>query len=223
MKKYIYIGLTILVLLIVIGWQRERIRVISDERSAYKQNTHNLLGEIEGYQTKDSLNAVSVGQLQLKLSEVNKYRAEDMKLIESLKVDKKRLQQFTTAQTQTTYELKGEFKESVVSSNRFRDEFLKADSAFNRIYKDKINSLYQDTLKCIKIHDEWFDLSGCIESNFQFTGIFENRDSLLYVEHIIPKRFWFIKWGVKERRQDIVSRNPHTKIVGAEFITIRKK
>jgi hypothetical protein len=52
--------------------------------------------------------------------------------------------------------------------------------------------------------------------------MFETRDSLLYVEYIVPRRFWFIKWGVKERRQEIVSRNPYTRIMGAEFVVIRK-
>ena len=55
----------------------------------------------------------------------------------------------------------------------------------------------------------------------KFVGQFVSRDSLLYVEHIRPKRFLFFKWGIKERKQEIVSRNPHTIIMNAEFITIR--
>jgi len=214
MKKYIYTGLTLLALLFVIGWQQKRIKTIEGERNVYKQNTYNLLDIAKRYKAIDSLNVVSVGQLELKLDEVKKFRSEDMKLIESLQVDKKRLQQITTAQTQTVYELKGELKDSIIWRERFRDEFSKEDASFD--------SIYRDTIKCISIKDKWFDMSGCIDVNFKFTGRFENRDSLLYVEHIIPKRFWFIKWGCKERRQEIVSRNPHTIITNAEFITIRK-
>ena len=103
---------------------------------------------------------------------------------------------------------------SVVWRERFRDEFSKANASFDSIYKD--------TIKCISITDKWFYMNGCIEVNSKFTGKFVNRDSLVYVEHIIPKRFWFIKWGCRERRQEIVSRNPYTIITGAEYITIRK-
>jgi hypothetical protein len=85
-----------------------------------------------------------------------------------------------------------------------------------------VDGLYTDTLKCISIHEKWFDLTGCIDAKSKFAGRFESRDSLLYVEHVVPKRFWFIRWGVKERRQEIVSKNPHTRITGAEFVTIRK-
>ena len=200
MKAKLFISSLILLLCIVVGWQREKIRVISEDRNIYRQNTHNLLNEIESYQTKDSLNVVSIGQLELKLAEVNQFRSKDMKLIETLQVDKKRLQQITTAQTKTIYELSATVRDSII----YRDNHI------------------TDTLRCINIADPWFNLNGCIDANSKFAGRFENRDSLLYVEHIIPKQFWFIKWGVKERRQDIVSRNPHTTVVSAEYITIRK-
>jgi hypothetical protein len=65
-------------------------------------------------------------------------------------------------------------------------------------------------------------MDGCIDAENRFEGMLESRDSLLYVEHIVPHRFWFIKWGVRDRRQEIVSRNPHTRIVGAEFVTVRR-
>jgi hypothetical protein len=200
MKKYIIAGLVVATLIGIIVLQRERMKVIENERTVFRQNTYSLLEEIERYQTKEKLNAVSINQLELKLSEVNKYRSENMKLIESLKVDKKRLQQITSAQTQTIYELQGAFSDSIV----YVDNFI------------------TDTLSCININEKWFDLRGCVDANSKFAGRFENRDSLLYVEHIVPNRFWFIRWGVKERRQEIVSRNPHTKITGAEFISIRK-
>ena len=200
MKTYIIIGLIITSLIGAVLWQQERIKVISAERTMYRQNVNTLMDKIVYYQTQDSLNAVSVGQLELKLSEVNKYRSDDMKLIETLKVDKNRLQKITTTQTQTIYELETHVRDSLIY----------------------IDNYITDTLKCINIKDKWFDLHGCIDANSKFAGRFENRDSLLYVEHIIPKRFLFIKWGIKERRQEIVSKNPNTRITGAEFITIRQ-
>ncbi|MCU6769802.1 hypothetical protein OCV73_12715 [Barnesiella propionica] len=74
----------------------------------------------------------------------------------------------------------------------------------------------------LEISDKWFALNGCINKNNEFSGIFENRDSLIYVEHIVPKKFLFIKWGGKERKQEIISKNLNTKILSAEYISIRK-
>jgi hypothetical protein len=184
------------------------------EKEIYRGNTVALMSDLKHYQTRDSLNAVSVDHLLLTIDEYKKYRQEDMKLIADLKVDRNRLQQITTVQTQTTYELSGIVRDSVVSGNRFTEDFQRANTAFD--------GLYTDTLKCISIHEKWFDLNGCIDAKSKFAGRFESRDSLVYVEHVVPKRFWFIRWGVKERRQEIVSKNPHTRITGAEFVTIRK-
>jgi len=200
MKRTIIGILTVLALIGIIVLQQCRMKAIRNERNAYRQDTYVLLNEMNDYRTKDSLNAVSVSELQLKLSEVEQYRSEDMKLIASLQADRKRLQQITSAQTQTNYSLNTIVRDSIV----YRDHYQ------------------VDTIRCIDIAEKWFDLHGCIDANSKFAGKFENRDSLLYVEHVIPKRFLFIKWGIKERRQEIVSRNPHTKITGAEFITVRK-
>jgi hypothetical protein len=213
MKKYIYAGLLAVALLSALYIQQRRISALKDERNTYRENTYALLSDMEQYRTKDSLYVASIEELCLTVDEYKKYRQSDMKLIESLRVDRSRLQQIVTAQMETVYELRGTFRDSV-PKNRFTESFQKADTAFD--------SIYMDTLKCIAIKEKWFDLSGCIDANDKFTGRFENRDSLLYVEHIIPKRFWFIKWGVKERRQEIVSKNPHTRIIGAEFVTVRK-
>lgn len=198
-KIYIILGIIIVSLAGTIALLTSRLKKEKAEKELYKKNTDVLMGEVEAYQTKDSLNVVSVGLLELKLSEYKKYRADDLNLINSLKVDKKKLQQITTTQTQTIYELKGSVRDSIV----YRDNFI------------------VDTLKCIAIHNTWFDLKGCSNRNNDFSGTFENRDSLLYIEHIVPKKFLFFKWGVKARKQEIVSKNPNTKIVNAEYISIR--
>lgn len=69
----------------------------------------------------------------------------------------------------------------------------------------------------------WGDGSQLFE--WEFTGTFENRDSLLVAETVKYKRFLGFLWKtskVKDRKVDVVSKNPHTKILGVEFTTIRE-
>lgn len=47
-------------------------------------------------------------------------------------------------------------------------------------------------------------------------------DTLRQVVHRIPRRFLFIRWGTKALRQEIVSTNPHTRIVHAEYVKIER-
>lgn len=198
MRKYIIIG--VIVLLSVIAIQNAAIKRVKNERNLYRDNTYVLMSENEQYRTQDSLNALSVGQLQLTLKEYRKYQANDAALIETLKADNKRLKGITTAQTQTIYHLQGTTKDSIIY----------------------VDWNVTDTLQCVEIATAWFELSGCTNRRKEFTGQFVSRDSLLYVEHVKPRRFLFFKWGIKERRQEIVSRNPHTQIISAEYITIRE-
>jgi hypothetical protein len=197
----LYVILSFILLAGVIAFQQYRYNRILENRDTYKKNTETLLSDVKRYKTKDSINVVSVLELSLKISEYEKYRSEDAKLIQSLEIDKKRLQQIVTAQTETRYGIEADVRDSLVYVNRY----------------------ITDTLQCIFVSEKWFDFAGCINREKVFSGTFESRDSLVYVEHIIPKRFlWIFKYGVKERRQEILSRNPNTKIMGVEFITIRK-
>ena len=199
MKKYICISIAFAVLLGIIFFQQSRLAKTETDRDVYRNNTNVLLSDVKRYKTSDSLNVISVGNLELKLSEYKRYRYDDLKLIETLKVDNKRLSGIATTQLLSIYELSGMMQDSIL----FGPEKT-------------------DTLKCVTITDKWFDLIGCALPNNKFNGVFISRDSLLYVEHIIPHRFLFFKWGCKERKQDIISKNPNTQIIGAEYVTIRK-
>lgn len=50
----------------------------------------------------------------------------------------------------------------------------------------------------------------------------ESRDTLRQIVHRIPRRFLFIRWGTKALRQEIISSNPHTRIVYSEYIRIER-
>lgn len=202
-KIYISLGIAVLFLLLV-GHNkmlRTKLQKEKEEKELYMSNSHVLLDSIKAYQTKDSLNVASIGKVELTLSEYKKYRAEDLNLIESLRVDKKKLQSVTTAQTKTIHELKGSVSDSIV----YRDNYI------------------VDSLKCITIREKWFDMIGCFNSKNEFIGSLENRDSLAIVNHVKQKRFLGFLWyfGNKDSKVDVVSKNPNTKIEGVEYIEIR--
>lgn len=204
-KAKIYSVIGIIIVLLSMGGTiqilRNKLQKANSEKELYIGNTHNLLDTLQTYRTKDSLNVASVGKLELTLSEYKKYRSEDLKLINSLKVDKKKLENITTTQTQTIYELSGSLRDSIV----YRDNYI------------------VDTLRCISIHNKWFDLTGCSNKLNEFSGRFENRDSLAIVNHVKQKRFLGFLWyyGKKEHRVDVVSKNPNTQITGVEYTEIR--
>lgn len=184
--------------------QQSRIKSLTAERDKYRSNTETLLQDVRTYQTKDSLNAAKVGVLELKLSEFEKYRASDAELIKTLQTKNRELEAVTTAQMETITKLRGTVRDSIV--------YLPGDTT-------------TIVLKCVDISDPWFSLKGCATPDGQFTGTHINRDSLLIVETVQYKRFWGFLWKtkkIKNREIDVVSKNPATKILGVEFVTIEK-
>lgn len=206
MKKYLIIAaIALAVSAVVTIWvQRSRINTLTGERDKYRTNTETLLQEVSRYQTKDSLNAAKVGVLELKLSEFEKYRASDAELIKTLQTKNRDLERVTTTQMETINELRATVRDSVV--------YLPGDTVTT-------------ILRCVDIVEPYFELHGCATPDGQFTGTHINRDSLLIAETVQYKRFWGFLWKtrkIKNREIDVVSKNPATRILGVEFVTIEK-
>lgn len=206
MKKYLIIAaIALAVAAVVTIWvQRSRINQLTGERDKYRTNTETLLQDVSRYQTKDSLNAAKVGVLELKLSEFEKYRASDAELIKTLQTKNRELERVTTTQMETINELRATVRDSVV--------YLPGDTVTT-------------VLRCVDIVEPWFELHGCATPDGQFTGTHINRDSLLIVETVQYKRWLGFLWKtkkIKNREIDVVSKNPATKILGVEFVTIEK-
>lgn len=206
MKKYLIIAaIALAVAAVVTIWvQRSRINQLTGGRDKYRTNTETLLQDVSRYQTKDSLNAAKVGVLELKLSEFEKYRASDAELIKTLQTKNRELERVTTTQMETINELRATVRDSVV--------YLLGDTVTT-------------VLRCVDIVEPYFELHGCATPDGQFTGTHINRDSLLIVETVQYKRWLGFLWKtkkIKNREIDVISRNPHTKIMGVEYIEKEK-
>lgn len=203
MKKYIILAAIIMAVAAAFWFQQKRINNLTVERDKYRSNTETLLQDVRTYQTKDSLNAAKVGNLELKLSEYKKYRADDAALIKSLQTKNRDLQKVTTAQMETINELRAKVRDSIV--------YLPGDTVTT-------------VVRCIEYSDKWVDFDGCIINN-TFSGKIITRDSLLITESVQYKRWLGFLWKtkrIKNREFDIVSKNPNSKITGFEVITIEK-
>lgn len=204
MKKYLIWAAIILAVAAALWVQHAKIKRLTDERDKYRSNTEILLQDVKTYQTKDSLNAIKVGNLELSLAEYKKYRADDLALIKTLQAKNRDLKRVTTTQMETINELRATVRDSVV--------YLPGDTVTT-------------VLRCVDIVEPYFELHGCATPDGQFTGTHINRDSLLIVETVQYKRWLGFLWKtkkIKNRQIDVVSKNPATKILGVEFVTIEK-
>lgn len=181
--------------------QTSRVRSLKDERNRYRNNTETLLTDVQMYKVRDSLSAAKVQSLELTIREFERFRAEDAAMIKSLRIRNRDLAAANKTQSQTIIEL----------SAAPRDTVIIRDSA---------------SVPAVAVHcgDAWYDFSGILADG-EFSGKLTNRDSLLIAETVKYRRFLGFLWKtrkIQDRQTDVVSKNPHTQIVGVEYIVIER-
>ena len=184
--------------------KEENARLLSNQEILLTQK-QTIMAESQAYRVSDSLNAAKVSELQFTLKEYKKYRAQDLQLIEQLKVKKSDLQKVIDSQTETINSLSAKLNDSI-----------RIDTVTNTA----------DTLKCFDYKSKWTDVSGCIDLKRDSINLqIKNRESLKIVETIVYKRFLGFLWKtnkVKDRQVDVVSENPNTTITNLDYISIKR-
>lgn len=196
MRKFL-IGFNITLLVTVVSlscW----LGNVREEKKRLANNQEALLSDILYYKTESGKNAASVQKLELTKSELEKHCQDLNKTIDDLNIKIGRIQSASTTVTKTEVEIQTVVRDSIV-------------------YRD-----FPVSLKVIKWRDPWVTLKGVLDGE-TFSAKIESVDTLSQVVHRIPKKFLFIKWGTKAIRQEVVSSNPHSKIVYTEYIELKKK
>lgn len=169
---------------------------LKSENKRLKANQETLLDSIKNFKVSDSLKAITVGNLELSLKQFKKYHADDAILIKQLKGQKPEVA--IKPSIQTEYKVRTELKDSII---------------------------YKDTLKTILYKSKWNYISGFINKDTINLNII-NYDELLITESLQKKKFLFFRlpisiFGYKRKVLNVISKNPNTKILSAEYITIK--
>ncbi|MBE6194676.1 MAG: hypothetical protein E7140_02965 [Rikenellaceae bacterium] len=169
------------------------------EVARLRNNNEALTTETTLYRTRLDESAASVVALQHKLKEYREQHAHDTKRIKALGVRLRRVESIATAASQTKIETVTPLHDTL-----FLDRLL------------------PDTASIFRWSDNWVRIEGTIRNGKAECRI-ESIDTLRQVIHRVPRKFLFFRYGTKAIRQEIISSNPHTRIVYAEYIELPKR
>lgn len=175
---------------------------LKSENEILQTNVGTLLTGAEQYKVKDSLQVATIANLELSISEYRRYKAEDKKLLESLKIDNNRLKGIIKTQTESFYEQTTLLRDSV--KMLFIPDIVEVP----------VN------IKTAQFADQWHSLNVTIQGD-SLNYKLRTKESLLITNHVVPKRFLFFKFGCREVRTEVVSKNPYVGGIQVESITIR--
>ncbi|NCB03688.1 MAG: hypothetical protein EOM67_16270 [Spirochaetia bacterium] len=195
MRRYAVIVLLILCLCAVIMYFREVVK----ENLRLERNQVALLSDsLSHYRTKTGELVSSVEQLEMTIGELRRHRSELVSQLKSMKIRLRDVQSLSTTALESRVE----------------------------VFVPIRDTIFIDTGKVVKAQsfhwsDAWTSIQGVIH-NDSVKLKYQSRDTLLQVVRVVPKRFLFFRWGVKEIRQDVKVSNPNTVVTFSEFIKITK-
>lgn len=178
-------------------WQHKQIVTLKVDNIRLSNNQTALMKGVKIFKTQNGNYAALVDVLTLKVSELTDRNTSLEQTARELRIKLKRVQSYSQTATSTTIGVTTPVKDSAI------------------IHQGK-----RDTFKCIDYRDNWVRLQGCYLVN-NFAGTIAIKDTIRQVVHRVPKQWWFIKWGTKAIRQEVVSSNPYTKIAFTEYIEVK--
>ena len=184
-----------LIIFIIIMFKQNNI--ISQDRDLYKRNMNSALIECVEWKTKDSLSAAKNATLNLKISELERYRIDDINQINQLKKKNEELNNLIKNSSKTEIKIITQLKDTVI---------------------------YKDTVKYFNWNDNWTSVKGLIQKDTVDLNI-SNSDSLVISVATKYKRFLGFLWKtkkIKDQNVYVVSKNPHTTITNIEYYGISK-
>lgn len=184
---------TTLLLLLAGGWL-ENYCSMSREQRRLERNLDLLDDSIFYYRNSLEEEVASVGVLQLRCAEFERLRERDREVIRDLGIRLKRAESMARQVARTEVEVVVPLRDTVVM---------------------------HDTVRLFRWNDAWVEVEGALQGDSLCCRV-ESVDTLLQVVHRVPRKFLFIRWGTKAIRQEIISKNPHTKIVYSEYLTLQR-
>ncbi len=181
---------------------------LSKKAQTNANNVSVLLSKSKQYKTKDSLSAATVYELTLKLKDFERLKADDANAIKSLDIKNRKLESLISVNTQTNLSITAKLKDSI------------------SVYRDSLKNgkvtIIRDTLKCFSVDSTFYSISGCF-SHDKFTGRIFIPEWLRIAVSVKHKRFlgflWYIN-KIKDKKIDVLSKNPYIKIIDIDFTTI---
>ena len=195
MKKYLFAYAVLATALLFFTCRHYRA-----ENRRLVENQTALAADVTRYRTRLGAEAASVQALRLRCGEFETLRAADAEQIRRLGIRLRRLEAAAKAVAVTDAEIRTPLRDTVVV--RIHDTLP-----------------VRDTVRMFRWRDPWISVEGRIGRD---SCRIRSVDTLRQAVHRIPRRFLFIRWGTKALRQEIVSTNPHTRIVYAEYVKIER-
>lgn len=171
-----------------------------------RQNESALLSDLDSVMLDGQKIGVKAESLQLTISQLKKYRAEDAERMKELNIKIKDLESTAKIQAEVNIDLKAQLRDTTVT-----------------IVIDSVNNITKEAkYKVTSINTPFLKMNGMV-TDTEFLGSIKLPVNIYqYVTASYRRKFLWWRWGLKGFNQTVISDNPHVEIKYAEFIHVGK-
>lgn len=171
-----------------------------------RQNESALLSDLDSVMLDGQKIGVKAESLQLTISQLKKYRAEDAERMKELNIKIKDLESTAKIQAEVNIDLKAQLRDTTVT-----------------VVVDSVNNTTKEAkYKVTSINTPFLKINGMV-TDTEFLGSIKLPVNIYqYVTASYRRKFLWWRWGLKGFNQTVISDNPHVEIKYAEFIHVGK-
>lgn len=171
-----------------------------------RQNESALLSDLDSVMLDGQKIGVKAESLQLTISQLKKYRAEDAERMKELNIKIKDLESTAKIQAEVNIDLKAQLRDTTVT-----------------VVVDSVNNTTKEAkYKVTSINTPFLKMNGMV-TDTEFLGSIKLPVNIYqYVTASYRRKFLWWRWGLKGFNQTVISDNPHVEIKYAEFIHVGK-
>ena len=192
MRKVFGIAVAILIgLVTLLSYQLDKERKEVDRLS---DNQTSLIADVEFYRTEESLSVASVHKLTLTLEEYQRLDKAKSDTIKDLGYKLSRVNNVQEVKTETNHKIKVPIKDHTLPNNL--------------------------TAPCFNYSSPYLDVTGFVVDSTLHAEI-KMRADLQIIAHRVPKQWWFIKWGTKAVKVDVISKDKNCSITYNRYVELQ--
>ena len=192
MNKGLIIAVTILIgVVTLLSYLLDRER---KESKRVSNNQTALITGLEYRRTKDSTEIASTNVITLERNEYKRLYKQRGDTIKDMGYKLSRVNSVQEVKTEANHQIKVPIKDHTLPNNL--------------------------TTPCFNYSSPYLDVTGCVIDSTLHAEI-KMRADLQIIAHRVPKQWWFIKWGTKAVKVDVISRDKNCTITHNRYIELR--
>ena len=186
---------------------------LAEHNATLTAERQHLASEVTHYRTLAGESAASVEALRLHTAELERLRSADAATINELRLRLRRVESLTTTA------LEGTYSASVPILHDTTSLLVGESHDTTSLLAEGMH--HPSPVRHFEWSDGWATVRGRIEEDSVHCEI-KTVDTLRQIVHRVPRKFLFFRFGTRALRQEIISSNPHNRIVYAEYIEVEK-